>query len=83
VNHGEPFEFEVFNHTEPIRAKIKQFDLSGHADREQLVAYAKKLSPKNIFLHHGDPEAREWFAHALQPIGAKIINPEPLQFYET
>ena len=82
-NHGEPFEFEVFNHIEPIRAKIKQFDLSGHADREQLVAYAKKLSPKNIFLHHGDPEAREWFAHALQPIGAKIINPEPLQFYET
>ena len=39
--------------------------------------------PKNIFLHHGDPEAREWFAHALQPIGAKIFNPEPLQFYET
>jgi Cft2 family RNA processing exonuclease len=81
--HGEPFEFEVFNHVEPIRAKIKQFDLSGHADREQLVAYAEKLSPKNIFLHHGDPEAREWFANALQPIGAKIINPEPLQFYET
>lgn len=80
---GSPFEFEAYNHIEPIRAKVRQFDLSGHADRDQLVAYAEKLNPKNIFLHHGDPEARTWFAHALEPIGAKIINPEPLQFYET
>ncbi len=80
---GTPFEFNAYNHIEPIRAKIRQFDLSGHADRDQLVAYAQKLAPKNIFLHHGDPEAREWFTNALEPIGAKIINPEPLQFYET
>ncbi|MBT3540712.1 MAG: MBL fold metallo-hydrolase [Opitutae bacterium] len=80
---GTPFEFNAYNHIEPIRAKIRQFDLSGHADRDQLVAYAEKLAPKNIFLHHGDPEAREWFTNALEPIGAKIINPEPLQFYET
>ncbi len=80
---GTPFEFNAYNHIEPIRAKIRQFDLSGHADRDQLVAYAEKLAPKNIFLHHGDPEAREWFTNALAPIGAKIINPEPLQFYET
>jgi Cft2 family RNA processing exonuclease len=80
---GTPFEFNAYNHIEPIRAKIRQFDLSGHADRDQLVAYAEKLAPKNIFLHHGDPEAREWFTNALEPIEAKIINPEPLQFYET
>ncbi|MDG0965365.1 MAG: MBL fold metallo-hydrolase [Opitutales bacterium] len=80
---GTPFEFNAYNHIEPIKAKVRQFDLSGHADRDQLVAYAEKLAPKNIFLHHGDPEAREWFTNALEPIGAKIINPEPLQFYET
>ncbi|MBT5915955.1 MAG: MBL fold metallo-hydrolase, partial [Opitutae bacterium] len=67
---GTPFEFNAYNHIEPIRAKIRQFDLSGHADRDQLVAYAEKLAPKNIFLHHGDPEAREWFTNALEPIGA-------------
>jgi len=65
---GTPFEFNAYNHIEPIRAKIRQFDLSGHADRDQLVAYAEKLAPKNIFLHHGDPEAREWFTNALEPI---------------
>lgn len=80
---GTPFEFEAYNHVEPINAKIRQFDLSGHADRDQLVAYAEKLSPKTIFLHHGDPESREWFAQALAQTGAKIINPEPLKIYET
>jgi Cft2 family RNA processing exonuclease len=83
AEHGSPFEFEAYNQIESIRAKIRQFDLSGHADRDQLVAYAQKLSPANIFLHHGDPEARSWFANALQSTGAKIINPEPLKFYET
>ncbi len=83
AEHGSPFEFEAYNQIESIRAKIRQFDLSGHADREQLVAYAQKLSPANIFLHHGDPEARSWFADALHSTGAKIINPEPLKFYET
>ena len=77
------FEFEAYNHIEQIKAKIRQFDLSGHADRDQLLAYAEKLSPKTIFLTHGDPGAREWFMESLKDSGAKIINPEPLTFYET
>ncbi len=81
--HGAPFEFEAYNLIENIEAKISQFDLSGHADRDQIVAYSKQLNPSNIFLQHGDPDARKWFANELSPIGAKIINPSPLQFYET
>jgi Cft2 family RNA processing exonuclease len=80
---GEPFEFKEIDCVEPVRAKIHQFDLSGHADREELVALAKKLSPKTILLHHGDPEARDWFASSLSPLGAQIIDPEPLLTYET
>jgi Cft2 family RNA processing exonuclease len=77
------FEFEAYNHIENIKANIRQFDLSGHADREQLLAYAQKLSPKTIFLTHGDPDARQWFMDSLKGNGTKIINPEPLTFYET
>ena len=47
---GTPFEFKAYNHIEKIQANVRQFDLSGHADRDQLVAYAEKLAPKNIFL---------------------------------
>lgn len=77
------FEFEEINCVEPIRASIRQFDLSGHADRDELLAFAHKLSPKTIVLHHGDPNARAWFSDALSDHGAKLIDPEPLQTYET
>ncbi len=79
----EPFEFKEVDWVEPVRAKIHQFDLSGHADREELVALAEKLSPKTIILHHGDPDSRDWFSSTLSPLGAKIIDPEPLVTYET
>ena len=80
---GEPFEFSEIDWVEPVRAKIHQFDLSGHADRDELIALAKKLSPKTIFLHHGDADSREWFSSSLSPLGAKIIDPKPLITYET
>ena len=81
--NDEQFEFEGIDCTEPIRAKIRQFDLSGHADRDELLAFAKKISPKTIFLHHGDPNARAWFLDALSDQGAKLVDPKPLQTYET
>ena len=80
---GQPFEFEKIDWSEPVRAKIRQFDLSGHADREELLALAEKLSPKSIFLHHGDPESRDWFSQALEPLKARLFDPQPLKTYET
>jgi Cft2 family RNA processing exonuclease len=80
---GQPFDFEKIDWSEPVRAKIRQFDLSGHADREELVALAEKLSPKSIFLHHGDPESRDWFSQALEPLNSQLFDPQPLKTYET
>ena len=80
---GQPFAFDEIECVEQVRAKIRQFDLSGHADREELVAFAQKLSPKTIVLHHGDPEARDWFAQTLSGNGTQIIDPAPLKTYET
>ena len=83
VKNGDDFVFEAIDHVEPVRARIRQYDLSGHADRDELVALAERLSPKTIFLHHGDPEAREWFSQALSGNPAQVIDPEPLRQYET
>lgn len=80
---GDDFHFEVVDCIEPNHAEVRRFDLSGHADREELLAYANKLSPKTIFLHHGDPDARSWFSESLSESGATIIDPEPLKTYET
>lgn len=80
---GQPFEFEEIDCVEPVRAKIRQFDLSGHADRDELLALARKLSPKTTFLHHGDPHSRTWFANKLAEDDMQLIDPEPLITYET
>ena len=80
---GQPFAFEEIDCVEQVRAKIRQFDLSGHADRDELVALARKLSPKTTFLHHGDPHSRAWFANELSGDDMQLIDPEPLITYET
>ncbi len=82
TSNGDRFVFESIDHAENVRALIRQYDLSGHADRDELVAFADRLSPKTIFLHHGDPEARKWFMENLSGNHDQVINPEPLKQYE-
>lgn len=76
---GDPFLFEVFDYACPARARIERFELSGHAERDELIDFAVKSSPRAIVLSHGDPDAREWFETelAIQGFG-NVINPKPL-----
>jgi Cft2 family RNA processing exonuclease len=81
---GERFLFDVYDYSTPVRASVDQFDLSGHADRDELLDYACSVSPATVVLTHGDQDAREWFsaqfAQALP--SAKIIDPKPLERYD-
>ncbi|HQU08742.1 MAG: MBL fold metallo-hydrolase [Verrucomicrobia bacterium 21-51-4] len=76
---GDPAYFKTLDYTATVRAKVDRFDLSGHADRDELVAFAQEANPRAVILTHGDPDARAWFMHALQEAlpTADIINPEP------
>jgi Cft2 family RNA processing exonuclease len=66
-----------------IKARVERFELSGHADREELLQFAVQTGARTIVLTHGDPPAREWFAEqlAVQLPTAKIVNPVPLKEY--
>ncbi|MEL0098213.1 MAG: MBL fold metallo-hydrolase RNA specificity domain-containing protein, partial [Opitutae bacterium] len=55
-NLGDEFLFDEVDIRTVIRASVKKYDLSGHADRDELLAFAQSLSPRKIVLHHGDPE---------------------------
>jgi predicted metal-dependent RNase len=79
---GDDFLFEAVDIQTKIRATVQQYDLSGHADRDELLAYAKALSPRKIVLHHGDPESRAWFAQQLEACNLPVLDPEPLLEYE-
>mgnify|MGYP005839937047 CR=1 FL=1 len=85
ANRGaDSFFFDVLDYNAPIRATIDRYDLSGHADREELLNYAAEVDARSIVLTHGDLDARAWFTTALgeRVPDATILDPEPLVSYE-
>jgi Cft2 family RNA processing exonuclease len=80
---GETFLFETAHVKTKIKARVDRFELSGHADREELLQFAVQTGARSIVLVHGDPAAREWFAQQLAILlpSAKVIDPVPLKEY--
>jgi len=76
---GDLFEFGVYDIETELKAEVDSFDLSGHADREELMDLIAEFEPSHVVLTHGDPEAREWFFEQIQSekLVRKITNPEP------
>lgn len=81
---GAPFVFEAFDYTTPIRADVERFELSGHAERSEIVEFALTVNPRLIVLTHGDPPARAWFADEIKRLAPEIelLDPEPLKEFE-
>lgn len=80
---AESFFFDALDYNAPIRASIDRFDLSGHADREELLDYAGRSEARSIVLNHGDDDARAWFVDALgeRLPGTKVLDPKPGRSY--
>lgn len=78
---GEPFIFEAFDYSTHAHADVEQFELSGHADREEILEFALTVNPRLVVLTHGDPEARAWFAGEINRLAPdiKVLDPEPLR----
>ncbi|MEN9403516.1 MAG: hypothetical protein RL091_2219, partial [Verrucomicrobiota bacterium] len=83
AKQGEEFLFAASNIKTRIRAHIERFEFSGHASRDELLAFAVKCQPRSIVLTHGDPPARAWFMEQLttQLPHAKVLDPVPLKEY--
>jgi len=76
---GGKFKFRGLDHEATLRAEVERYHLSGHADRDELVDFARSLSPRDVVLTHGDPPARACMKEALAAAlpGARIHDPEP------
>ena len=66
-----------------MRASIQQFDLSGHANRDELADYAVQSQARAVVLTHGDTQARAWFSDALNQRmpDSKLLDPTPGVLY--
>lgn len=81
---GRTFLFETLDYQCPVLAKVERFEMSGHADREEILEFALAAEPKTIVLTHGDPGARDWFSQQLDAAEhpVQVIDPEPLVAFE-
>ena len=65
---------EVTRHCE-----LEKFDLTAHANRDDLLDFVGEVEPRVVLLSHGEDDSRHWFAeqvHARYP-KIKIIQPKP------
>lgn len=57
---GELIKLDKHHKGVALNCRVDVFDFSGHADREQLVNFAKKVSPRRLFLIHGEESSLQW-----------------------
>lgn len=63
--HGSPIKLARDHPPVQLNCEFSQFDFSGHAPRNELVDYARRVNPRKILLVHGDGPALDWMAKAL------------------
>lgn len=76
---GDHFEFSAAARHIQRRCDIQAFDLTAHANRDDLLKFVDQVNPKTVILGHGDPAAKAWFAAEIQKAHPriKIFQPGP------
>ncbi len=63
-----------------LACQVARYNLSGHADAEQIVHVVTKVTPRHLILVHGAPESLEALAHrfprlhvAIPEVGSRLV----------
>ncbi len=76
---GETFLFSPSAGTVTKRCEVQDFDLTAHANRDDLLDFVGEVSPRTVLLGHGEENSRRWFEeqiHHRYP-KIKVIQPAP------
>ena len=79
VQMGETFHFSDSAGNLTRQCEVEHFDLTAHANRDEMLDFVSQVSPRVVLLGHGDADSRQWFAqqiHARHP-KIKILEPQP------
>jgi Cft2 family RNA processing exonuclease len=76
---GETFLLSPSGGEVTRRCELQDFDLTAHADRNDLLDFVGKVEPRAVLLSHGEEESRTWFAQQIRARHPKIkiIEPKP------
>jgi len=75
---GVPFSFSDSAGELTRRCAMETFDLTAHAQRDELVDFAFQVQPRVVVLGHGEPGARNWIVEQVQEQLPKISVHSPL-----
>jgi Cft2 family RNA processing exonuclease len=76
---GEPFLFSASGGEVTRRCEIQEFDLTAHANREELLDFVGQVEPRAVLLGHGQDASRAWFEEQIRGRypKVKVIQPKP------
>lgn len=76
---GETFVFSPGAGRVTRHCDIQDFDLTAHANRDDLLDFVGQVSPRTVLLGHGDDDSRKWFEEQIRSRHPKIkiIQPQP------
>jgi Cft2 family RNA processing exonuclease len=78
---GETFVFSASGGEVTRRCEIQDFDLTAHANRDELLDFVGQVSPRVVLLGHGETDSRQWFEEQIRARHPKIrvVQPAPGQ----
>lgn len=81
---GEPFLFSAQAGEVRPRCELAEFDLTAHANREELIEFVGQVRPRAVLLGHGEPASQAWFAEAIRRRHPrmKVFLPQPGEMIE-
>lgn len=79
AKQGEKFLFSASGGEVTKRCEVQDFDLTAHANRDELLDFVGQVSPHTVLLGHGEEDARRWFEQQIKARWPKIkvIQPQP------
>jgi Cft2 family RNA processing exonuclease len=72
AKRGETFVFSPRAGRVTLRCEVQDFDLTAHANREDLLDFVGQVSPRAVLLGHGGEDAQAWFAEQIRGRWPKI-----------
>ena len=76
---GETFLFSPGGGQLTRNCEVQEFDLTAHANREELLDFVGRVEPRTVLLGHGEDDSRKWFEESIRSRWPKIkvIQPRP------
>ncbi len=82
--YGDQFAFPDLFFVGNVNCREDKFDLTSHADREEILEFIMRKDPRCVVLTHGSMESREWFMDEIIDRSPKtaVVIPEPSESVE-